>query len=72
MTGLPMLSLVTWLPIAFGLLVLAFGTDRNPAPARWLALVGSVLGFVVSIPLWAEFDLAAGGAMQFREFAPRW
>ncbi len=70
MTGFPMLSLVTWLPIAFGLLVLAFGTDKNPTPARWLALVGSVLGFLVSIPLWTGFDLTAGGAMQFREFAP--
>ena len=70
MTDFPILSLVTWLPIAFGLLVLTFGTDKNPAPARWLALVGSVLGFLVSIPLWTGFDLAAGGAMQFREFAP--
>ena len=30
----PILSVVTWLPIAFGVAVLALASDRNPAPAR--------------------------------------
>jgi NADH-quinone oxidoreductase subunit M len=68
--GFPILSVVTWLPIAFGVAVLALGSDRNPAAARWTALVGSVLGFLVGVPLWTGFSLAAGGAMQFQELAP--
>ncbi|MCM2327920.1 MAG: NADH-quinone oxidoreductase subunit M [Lysobacter sp.] len=68
--GFPILSLVTWLPIAFGVAVLALASDRNPAPARWTALAGSILGFVAGIPLWTGFSLAAGGAMQFEELAP--
>ena len=68
--GFPILSLVTWLPIAFGVAVLAVGNDRNPAPARWTALAGAVLGFLACLPLWAGFSTATGGAMQFEELAP--
>ncbi|HEX4943849.1 MAG TPA: NADH-quinone oxidoreductase subunit M [Usitatibacteraceae bacterium] len=68
--GLPILSVVTWLPIAFGVAVLAIGSDRSPAAARWTALAGSVLGFLAGVPLWTGFDVAAGGAMQFEELAP--
>jgi NADH-quinone oxidoreductase subunit M len=68
--GLPILSLVTWLPIAFGVAVLATASDRNPAPARWTALAGSVLGFLAGVPLWTGFSQAAGGAMQFQELHP--
>jgi NADH-quinone oxidoreductase subunit M len=67
--GLPILSIVTWLPIAFGLAVLAVGNDTRPAAARWTALAGSVLGFLAGLPLWSGFSTAAGGAMQFEEFA---
>ena len=66
--GLPILSLAIWVPIAFGIAVLAFGDDRNPAPARWIALVGSVLGLAVCMPLWTQFDRTA--AMQFVEMTP--
>src|SRR5688500_3471460 len=68
MQGLPILSLTIWVPIAFGLLVLAIGRDSNPAPARWAALVGSIAGFLVCIPLWTGFELTA--AMQFVEMKP--
>jgi NADH-quinone oxidoreductase subunit M len=68
--GFPVLSLVTWLPIAFGVAVLATASDRNPGPARWTALAGSVLGFLAGIPLWTGFSAAAGGAMQFEEIHP--
>jgi len=66
----PILSLVTWLPVAFGVAVLALGSDRRPALARWTALAGAVLGFLAGIPLWTGFSTAAGGAMQFQELAP--
>jgi len=68
--GFPILSLVIWLPIAFGVAVLATASERNPGPARWTALAGSVLGFVAGIPLWTGFSAAAGGAMQFEEIHP--
>jgi NADH-quinone oxidoreductase subunit M len=62
------LSLAIWVPIAFGLAVLAIGDDRSPAPARWTALVGSILGLAVCVPLWTGFDRTA--AMQFVENVP--
>ena len=62
---MPILSLAIWVPIAFGIAVLVIGRDDNPAPVRWLALVGSILGFLVCIPLWTGFQPTA--AMQFVE-----
>jgi NADH-quinone oxidoreductase subunit M len=61
-------SLTIWVPIAFGIAVLAIGNDRNPMPARWLALVGSILGFAVCLPLWFGFQPTA--EMQFQELHP--
>ena len=46
------LSTVIWLPIIAGILVLFTGSDRNAVLARWMALVGSVAGFLVALPLW--------------------
>jgi len=69
MSSYPLLSLAIWIPIAAGLLVLATGADRNPSLARILALVGAVLGLLVTIPLWTNFDVA-NGAMQFEELRP--
>jgi len=62
-----LLSAAIWVPIAFGVAVLAIGNDRNPLPARWTALAGSVLGLAVCIPLWTGFEPTA--AMQFVELA---
>ena len=59
------LSLTIWVPIAFGIAVLVIGRDRQPLPARWTALAGSVLGLAVCIPLWTGFQATA--AMQFVE-----
>lgn len=66
MHSFPILSVAIWLPIIFGLLVLAVGNDRNPAPARWIALIGSVLGLIVTIPLITGFDTSTA-ALQFVE-----
>src|SRR5688572_30425142 len=57
-----LLSLAIWLPIAAGVLVLAAG-DRH---ARWIALAGAVLGFLVTIPLYTGFDLKSAG-FQFEQ-----
>ena len=64
--GLPVISVTIWLPIVFGILVLATGDDKNAPLARMLALVGSVLGFLVTLPLYTGFD-ATTSNMQFVE-----
>ena len=64
--GLPLLSLVIWVPIVAGLAVLATGSDRNAGLARALALLGALFGLLVTLPLFAQFDPAAHG-FQFQE-----
>jgi NADH-quinone oxidoreductase subunit M len=64
--GYPLLSVAIWLPIIFGLLVLATGSDRKAPLARMIALVGAVLGLLVTIPLYTGFDRMTS-AMQFVE-----
>ncbi|SAL64875.1 NADH dehydrogenase subunit M [Caballeronia choica] len=68
MHSFPILSVAIWLPIVFGLLVLAVGSDQNPGPARWVALIGSILGLLVTIPLITGFD-SSTAALQFVEQA---
>ena len=62
----PLLSLSIWLPIAFGVAVLALGRDKNPSLVRLISLVGSLISFAVTIPVITGFDNAAHG-MQFVE-----
>ena len=64
-----LLSLAIWTPIVFGVLLLAFGCDKHARTVRWLALIGSLLGLAVTIPLFSGFD-AGTAAMQFVEMAP--
>ena len=64
-----LLSLAIWCPIAFGVLILALGRDSNPGLVRVAALIGSVVSFVVTLPLIQRFDNAAHG-MQFVEKMP--
>jgi NADH-quinone oxidoreductase subunit M len=66
MHSFPILSVAIWLPIVFGLIVLAVGSDKNPAPARWISLIGAVLGLIVTLPLVSGFD-SSSGALQFVE-----
>ncbi|QPF74273.1 NADH-quinone oxidoreductase subunit M [Roseateles sp. DAIF2] len=61
-----LLSLAIWLPIACGLLLLALGRDEQANTVRWLALVASVVSFLVTLPLITGFDTALVG-MQFVE-----
>jgi len=63
---MPYLSLAIWVPIAAGLAVLAVGRDRDAALARWIALVGALVGLLVTLPLWLHFDPATSD-MQFVE-----
>jgi NADH-quinone oxidoreductase subunit M len=62
----PLLSLSIWLPILFGVLVLAVGRDKSAGFTRVLSLVGAVASFLPTIPLITHFDNAAHG-VQFVE-----
>lgn len=65
-----LLSLSIWMPIVFGAVLLALGRDEQANAVRWLALVGAVLSFIVTLPLvGAGFDRANPG-MQFVENLP--
>jgi NADH-quinone oxidoreductase subunit M len=65
---LPLLSLVIWLPIIGGILVLLSG-DKEPSGARKIALIVSIATFLLSIPLYTLFDNSSH-AMQFVELHP--
>ena len=62
----PYLSLSIWLPIIFGMLVLALGRDSNKGLVRVGSLIGSLISLAATIPLIHHFDNAAHG-MQFVE-----
>jgi NADH-quinone oxidoreductase subunit M len=68
-TAVPWLSLAIWIPVLAGLVVMATGGDTNARIARVIALVGAVVGFLVTIPLYTGFDRSSA-AMQFVELAP--
>ncbi len=59
-------SLAIWLPIAFGVLLLTLGRDSQAGAVRWLALLGALLGLVVTIPLITGFDTSTA-QMRFVE-----
>jgi NADH-quinone oxidoreductase subunit M len=60
------LSLAIWVPILFGIILLAVGRDDQPGTARWIALVGSLVSFLITIPVITGFDNSTA-AMQFVE-----
>lgn len=59
------LSLVIWLPILGGLTVLLIG-EEHASRARWVSLLIALLAFIVSLPLYFQFDPSFEG-MQFVE-----
>src|SRR6476661_6265012 len=60
-----LLSILIWLPIAAGLVVLALG-DRNIAAGRWVSLLASIATLILSLPLLSHFDTNTA-SMQFVE-----
>lgn len=65
---LPWLTLSIFVPIVAGLIVLLVGRDDRPGLTRVLALVGSVAGFLVTLPLYTGFNPDTAD-MQFVEKA---
>ena len=68
MQGPGLLSLIVWLPIAAGVVVLLLG-DRNIRQGRWISLAASVATLALVVPLWARFDPSTP-AFQFTELVP--
>jgi NADH-quinone oxidoreductase subunit M len=64
----PWLTLSIFVPIVCGLILLAVGRDDRPGLTRNLSLIGSILSFLVTIPLYTGFD-SSTAAMQFVEKA---
>jgi NADH-quinone oxidoreductase subunit M len=60
------LSLAIWIPIIVGIGVLLLGAYNDRTAVRQLAIVGAVLGFLVTIPLFLGFDSTKAG-VQFVE-----
>ncbi len=69
MSSFPILSAAIWIPILFGVALLAVGNDRNAQAVRVVALVGALLGLLATLPLFTEFDRASSAA-QFVELTP--
>ena len=64
-----LLSLAIWTPIFFGVVLLALGRDDHARAVRWLALIGSVISLLVTLPLYGGFKTGTS-AMQFVERGP--
>lgn len=63
-----LLSLLVWLPIVGGLVVLALGESRV-ALGRWVALATSLAALALSVPLYQGFDTSTA-SFQFVEQLP--
>ncbi len=63
-----LLSVAIWLPILVGAVLLALGRDEHAAQSRWIALVGAIASFLVTLPLISGFDVGTA-SMQFQERA---
>ncbi len=63
MSGLPLLSLTTFLPLAGVLFILLVRAQDEAAlrNIRWAALITTVVTFVVSIFIWTNFDPSNAG-----------
>ena len=66
--GFPLLSLITWLPMAGALVILSIRGDEKTiaSNARWTALWTSLIVLVVSLVIWIKFDRTEAG-FQFVE-----
>jgi len=60
------LSILIWLPILGGILILSIGGDRNAQLARKIALGFSGGTFLLSLSIYADFDITTA-SMQFVE-----
>ncbi|MCR2746621.1 NADH-quinone oxidoreductase subunit M [Limnobacter parvus] len=67
--NIPYLSLAIWLPIAFGVLIMALGNDKNAGAVRGASLIAALISFVITLPLYFGFDTSTA-QLQFVEKLP--
>jgi NADH-quinone oxidoreductase subunit M len=65
MSGIPILSVMTWAPFVAALVIM-FAARRRPQLVRWTALAGASVSLVASLWVYWAYDRAAAG-FQFRE-----
>ena len=65
MTGLPLLTILIFIPLVAGLLCLFV----RPNGARWIALVATLLDLALGVYLWIAYD-PNGAQWQFVEKMP--
>jgi len=63
-----LLSLAIWTPIVFGVVLLAMGRPEHVRAVRALALFGTLVSLLVTLPLYVQFQVDSS-AMQFVEKA---
>lgn len=68
--NLPLLSLLIWIPVIGGIIVLAAGSEQHPERARIIALTITLVCILLCVPLYTQFDILSEG-WQFREHL-RW
>ena len=69
MTSFPILTLLTFVPLAGALVILVLGevpSERNDRMARWLALGSSIVSLLMTLAVWHGFQSALG-SIQFEE-----
>jgi NADH-quinone oxidoreductase subunit M len=62
----PWLSASIWIPIAVGVFLLSAGRDRSPAVVRAVALFGSLISLLATIPIMTRWSADQAG-LQFEE-----
>lgn len=68
MSGLPVLSIITWAPFVAALVIMAFGRSR-PQLVRWSAALGAGVSTVCAFWLYGAYDQQVAG-FQFQELIP--
>ncbi len=74
--GFPILSLITWLPLVGGVVIMSVRGDEQvvASNARWTALWTSLIVFALSVILWVRFDQTERGFqfVESAEWMPQW
>ncbi|MCU0784673.1 MAG: NADH-quinone oxidoreductase subunit M [Verrucomicrobia bacterium] len=67
MNGLPILTIITLLPLIAGIIVAGLGEQRKLA--RGIAFISSLISLALALLLWRSFDASNGELDQFKEQA---
>jgi NADH-quinone oxidoreductase subunit M len=68
MTGLPVLSIMTWAPFVAALIIMFFAR-RRPMLVRWVSLAGATVSLVASLWIYWAYDYDLAGFQFHEEFS---